>query len=288
MPGKPLLPIAALLGLLSAAFGCSGASLPGALSVAEDLGPSAAVTLPPVWTETPTPTITLPAATPTATLVPTEAPRQLQTTQGVPLPTAVVVEVGGTEPDLAGWKRIDVESAFFWVPASYQVVDMGELGEAMLLMMQVFAEGMVEAFRGLVTPEPGVTPTPLSLDEMNTAFQIDMLMAADEAGGSVVFLVGEPRPSDADLQTMLLKAIEDNANVVLVEKTELIYGARYQMARALLRVRDAESGQVSRHAAYLIASADRLWTLSFQAEPDSFDGLLPVFERSALSLQAQP
>lgn len=271
-----------LLGIV--AFGCGGLSA-GGDGPAE--GGAAAITLPPAWTETPSPTIALPTETPTVTPPPTEAPRQLQTTQGVPLPTAVVVRLDGEEPDLSGWKRIDTKSAFFFVPESYQVVDMGELGEAMMLLMQVFAEGMVEAFSSLVTPAPGGTATPVSLDEMSASLQFDLLMAADAGGGSAVFLVGEPRPTDADLQTMLLKAIEDNQNEVRVERTELIYGGRYPMARALLQVRDIESGQRSRQALYLIAGGDRLWTLSYQSDPEPFDGLLPIFERSALSLQAQ-
>ena len=278
---------AASLCLVSlSAFACG--VLPAAVPAADSgAGPAEAITLPPAWTDTPSPTIALPTETPTATALPTEVPRQLQTTQGIPLPTAVVVTLAGEAPDLAGLKRIEAKSAFFFVPESYQVVDMGEMGEAMVLLMQVFAEGMVEAFASLVTPAPGETATPVSLDEMSASLQFDLLMAADAAGGSAVFLVGEPRPEAADLQTMLLKAIDDNKNEVLVERTELIYGGRYPMARARLQVRDVESGQRSRQALYLIAGSDRLWTLSYQAEPDQFDGLLPVFERSALSLQAQ-
>lgn len=276
-------------GLLVIALGCSGClgRGPAPQSEAADMPGTPAVRLPPAWTATPVPTT--PAPTPTAqpTSAPTEAPRQLQTTQGVMLPTAVVVTLAGESPDLAGLKRIDTKSAFFFVPESYQVIDMGEMGEAMVLLMQVFAEGMVEAFASLVTPAPGETVTPPSLDEMSASLQFDLLMAADAAGGSAVFLVGEPLPEAADLQTMLLKAIEDNQNEVLVERTELIYGGRHPMARALLQVRDVESGQRSRQALYLLAGSDRLWTLSYQAEPDQFDGLLPVFERSALSLQAQ-
>lgn len=280
--------LAASLSLVSvAAYGCG--VLPAGPAPAEPgAGPAEAITLPPAWTDTPSPTIAPPTETPTVTPLPTEAPRQLQTTKGVPLPTAVVLALAGEGPDLAGLKRIDTKSAFFFVPESYEVVDMGEMGEAMVLLMQVFAEGMVEAFASLVTPAPGETATPVSLDEMSASLQFDLLMAADAAGGSAVFLVGEPRPEAADLQTILLKAIEDNKNEVLVERTELIYGGRYPMARALLQVRDVESGQVSRQALYVIASADRLWTLSYQADPDAFDGLLPDFERSAHSLQAQP
>jgi len=279
--------LAASLSLFSlSAFACG--VLPAAAPAADPgAGPAGAITLPPAWTDTPSPTVALPTETPTATPLPTEAPRQLQTTQGVPLPTAVVVTLAGEDPDLAGLKRIDTKSAFFFVPESYQVIDMGEMGEAMVLLMQVLAEGMVEAFAGLVTPAPGETVTPPALDEMTASMQFDLLMAADAAGESAVFLVGEPRPAAADLQTMLLKAIEDNQNEVLVERTELIYGGRYPMARALLQVRDLESGQRSRQALYLIAGGERLWTLSYQSDPEPFDALLPIFERSARSLQGQ-
>lgn len=267
-----------------AATACGGSSIGGAVPTEAS---DAAITLPPAWTETPSPTIAPPTETATVTPIPTEAPRQLQTTQGIPLPTASVLSLNGTPPDLTGMKRVDVKSAFFFVPESYQVIDMGEMGEAMLLLMQVFAEGMIEAFSGLVTPAPGETATPVSLDEMSASLELDLMMAADSAGSSAVFLVGEPLPSGVDLQAMLLKAIEDNQNEVLVEQTALVYGGRYPMARALLQVRDVETGQRSRQALYLVAGGDRLWTLSYQSDPGQFEGLLPIFERSALSLQAQ-
>jgi hypothetical protein len=269
------------------ACGCGTNFAGGNLPADPGAAPGAAITLPPVWTDTPTPSVLPPTPTPTVTPIPTEAPRQLVTTRGAPLPTAIVVALAGEDPDLAGLKRIDTKSAFFFVPESYQVIDMGEMGEAMVLLMQVFAEGMVEAFAGMVTPAPGETVTPPALDEMTASMQFDLLMAADAAGASAVFLVGEPRPVQADLQAMLLKAIEDNQNEVLVERTELIYGGRYPMARALLQVRDLESGQLSRQALYLIAGGERLWTLSYQSDPERFDSMLPIFERSARSLQSQ-
>jgi hypothetical protein len=278
-------PLAVSLSVIGLAItGCVGSSIPG-VDRSEPGG--AAITLPPAWTDTPSPTVTLPTETPTATPLPTEAPRQLQTTQGLLLPTARVLSLKGAPPDRTGMKRIDVKSAYFFVPESYQVIEMGEMGEAMILLMQVFAQGMIDAFSSLVTPAPGETPTPILLDEMSTSLQFDLLMAADSDGRSAVFLVGEPLPTGMDLQSMLLKAIEDNPKDVLVERTELVYGGRYPMARALLQVRDIETGQRSRQALYLIAGHDRLWTLSYQSDPGQFEDLLPVFERSALSLQAE-
>ena len=69
--------------------------------------------------------------------------------------------------------------------------------------------------------------------EMEAAFDIDFVMAADEQAKAALFPSGEPRPKDADLQDLLLKAISDNANEVAVEHTALVAGGSYPMARAL-------------------------------------------------------
>jgi len=68
---------------------------------------------------------------------------------------------------------------------------------------------------------------------------------------------------------MLLKAIEDNQNEVLVERTDLIYGGRYPMARALLQVRDLESGPAEPSSA-----------VSDRGRRTAVDPVLPVRSRA--------
>ena len=240
------------------------------------------ITLPPAWTATPTATVLPPTGTPTPTSIPKESPREMVGTLGTPLPTAIVLIAAPETTDRTSWKRVDVESAFFLLPASYEVVDMGPMGEAMVALMEVFAKGMVEAFSSLVTPEAGATPTP-PFAELED-FSIDLLMAANPNGESAVFLVGEPRPENADLQTMLVKAVDDINGKTEVLSTELIEGHAYPMARAIVRVRDSETGKLSQQALYVILHGPRAWTLSCQSLTRDFESLLPVFDSVARSI----
>jgi len=182
--------LAASLSLFSlSAFACG--VLPAAAPAADPgAGPAGAITLHRPGPTRPARRLPCRPRRPRPRRWPTEAPRQLQTTQGVPLPTAVVVTLAGEDPDLAGLKRIDTKSAFFFVPESYQVIDMGRNGRG---------DGALDAGscrgngRGVCRPghsAPGETVTPPALDEMTASMQFDLLMAADAAGESAVFLVG--------------------------------------------------------------------------------------------------
>ncbi len=265
------------VGLLLAA--CGGR----AAVEAQPAATSAVIALPPAWTATPSPTVVPPTATPTATAIPVEAPREIVSTSGTPLPTALAVTAVPDAVDRAGWKRVDTKSAFLFMPASYEVVDLGPMGEAMVQLMEVFAKGMVEAFSGLVTPVPGASPTP-PFEELED-FSIDLLMAADAAGESAIFIVGEPRPDEADVQAMLVKAIDDIKGKTEVLSTELIEGHAFPMGRAIVRVRDEETGRLSEQAIYVILHGQRAWTLACQALPADFAELLPVFDSVARSLE---
>ena len=240
-------------GLLVIALGCSGClgRGPAPQNEAADSPGTPAVRLPPAWTATPVPTT--PAPTPTAqpTSAPTEAPRLLTNSRGTAIPTAVWLEVEQAS-SLEAWAQHDVGSASLWLPDTWQVADLGGLGEVMGVLMAGLAQGMVDAFGAMASPDEGGTPSAESLKEMEAAFDIDFVMAADEQAKAALFLVGEPRPKDADLQDLLLKAISDNANEVAVEHTALVAGGSYPMARALLRIKDVESGQVSQQALYVI------------------------------------
>jgi hypothetical protein len=240
------------------------------------------ITLPPAWTATATATVLPPTGTPTPTSIPKELPREIVGTLGTPLPTVIVQVSAPDTMDRTGWKRVEVKSAYLLLPANYEVVDMGPMGEAMVELMEVFAKGMVEAFSGLVTPEADASPTP-PFEELQD-FSIDLVMAADPTGESAVFLVGEPRLEEADVQSMLVKAVDDIKGKTEVLSTELIEGHTYPMGRAIVRVRDAETGKISQQALYVMLHGPRAWTLSCQSLTRDFENLLPVFDSVARSL----
>jgi hypothetical protein len=244
---------------------------------------AAGISLPPAWTATPSATVVPPTETPTPTSIPLEVPREIVSTLGTPLPTAFALAAAPDTVDRTGWKRVDATSAFLFMPATFEVVDMGPMGEAMVEMMEVFAKGMVEAFSGLVTPVPGASPTP-PFEELED-FSIDLLMAADPARETAIFIVGEPRPEAADLQSMLVKAIDDINGKTEVLSTELIEGHTYPMGRAVVRVRDEETGRLGQQALYVILHGQRAWTLSCQSLPGDFAEMLPVFDSVARSLE---
>ena len=270
--------LAAILAFSALSGACGAPAATQAPLANEPIG----ITLPPAWTATATASVLPPSETPTPTSIPKELPREIVGTLGTPLPTVIVQVAAPDTMDRTSWKRVEVKSAYFLLPANYEVVDMGPMGEAMLQLMEVFAKGMVEAFSGLVTPEAGASPTPPFAELQD--FSIDLLMAANPTGKSAVFLVGEPRPEGADVQAMLVKAVDDIKGKTEVLSTELIEGHTYPMGRAIVRVRDAETGKLSQQALYVILHGPRAWTLSCQSLTRDFENLLPVFDSVARSL----
>ncbi|OGT27979.1 MAG: hypothetical protein A2Z17_06600 [Gammaproteobacteria bacterium RBG_16_66_13] len=237
------------------------------------------ITLPPAWTATASAT----ERPPTATVTPTLSAAALAARQTAALwPPLGAVEFHASSVDQSDWAEVDLESASFRLPPSYQIVDMGGFDDAMVLLMEAMAQGMVGMFESFVTPVPGApTPTPLSLEA--GGFDIDLLMAIDEAGLSAVFLTGGPVDPGVDLETALTEAIGWVEGEVTVLQRETLIGAPLLTARAIVRSRDSESGESSDQVGYVILSEGRTWNIWYAAEP--LEPMLPVFEASALSLR---
>jgi hypothetical protein len=272
-----------LLILAALVSACSGASIALPLGATPQAATPDRVTLPPAWTATPSQTLV--PATPTATSTPN--PNVLAARQTATLwPTLHVVAVGGGT-DSSEWKRIEFETASFLVPPTFEVADMGGFDDVIVLFMQAFAGGLVEMMEGMVTPAPGeATPTPISLDELDSAFDFDFLMAAEPGGEAAVFLVGEPLPQGFDLESMMTEAVGSVQGEVEVVSREVVGGAPRDTGRVFLRLRDPAKGTTEDQVMYVIVDGERAWTLAYQAR--DFEAMLPLFETSALSLVPAP
>jgi len=277
---KPSLSTLAGLSLLAAlAAACSV----GAVTSPEGATPAGAipdrVTLPPAWTATPSEPVI--PATPTATVTPPPAVVAARQTAALWPPIEVVAVGAGA--DSTDWHTIEFDTGSVRLPPTFAVADMGSYDDAIVVFMQAFAGGLVRIMEGMTTPLPGeATPTPIPLDELDTAFDFDFLVAVDPSGEASVILIGEPLPQGFDLETMMTAAVASVQDEVEILNREIVGGAPRTTGRVLLRVGAPGSGAAEDEVIYVIIEGDRAWTLSFQAR--DFEAMLPAFETIALSL----
>jgi hypothetical protein len=276
------------LACIAAAILLSGCSLGGAPAAPTATPPPPGLTLPPAWTRTPTsaprpPTSTAP---PAATAAPRASAENITRTPAPPLERATAA-AGSLE--ISGWKKIDTGHAYFWLPPSYEVADLGGLGDMMEIFMVALVQGLGQGFQELAGEgTPGPTPTMISMEEMRAGFDIDFLMAAAQDMGSAVFVVSEPDTDQPDMQALLDEAVQGVKGLREVLSRHLVEGAPYPMARAIVTAQDPESGAPSQQALFVIHAEERTYTFSCQTAPVDFESMLPIFERSALSLTPHP
>jgi hypothetical protein len=275
---------------LAAVFVLLGCSLGGLAARTQDgtVPPDTALpglTLPPEWTATPTITPRPITATPTGQPASTSRPVASASSR-TPAPTLPNATAAPNELDISNWLRIDTGHAYFWLPAAYQVADLGGLGDLMKLFMVALVQGLSQGFQDMVGEgTPGPTPTMVSMEELQAGFDIDFLMAADKNLGAAVFVVGEPAQQSLNLADQLEDALRGIKGTTEVLSRHAIANTEYPTARAIVIVRDIESGDVTQQAVYLIQADDRLYTFSYQTTPTDFENLWPVFERSIATFQ---
>jgi hypothetical protein len=271
-----------LLIVAAAATSCSGGvTLPEAAT--PEVATPERVSLPAAWTATPSETIVPATATPS----PTPPAAVLAARQTAALWPPLEVVAVGAGSDLTDWQTIEFGTGSFRVPPTFAEVDRGGFDDGIVLFMQTFADRLVEVMQGSTTPVPGAaTPTPISLDELDSAFDFDFLVAADPGGEATVFLVGVPLPEGFDLESMMTEAVGSVPGEVEVVSREIVGGAPRDTGRAFLRIRHPGSGTTEDEVMYVIVEGDRAWTLSFRAR--DFEAMLPAFETSALSLVPSP
>jgi hypothetical protein len=232
------------------------------------------VSLPPEWTDTPSPTVAPPTPAPTAT-----------PPFGLDWATPVVVDV-----DHDGWVRLESKRAALWLPPGFEAMELGEFGDVMALMMYAMMEAMGqmagEIAVELATPSPGQpTPTLVSLEELQELIVFDFVVAGSEAEEAALFLVGDPPKEGVDLGAAIQGAVESIQGEKTVEAQHAVADRPYPTARLVLTSVDAESGKVGRYLMYVFVIDDRAWSLSYVAPAEAFGHLLPLFEKSAASFE---
>ncbi len=181
----------------------------------------AAAALPPMWTPT---NAQLPVSIPTELLSPAR-----ETTQPLDLDSLVPVEIVTPLPhssDIAGWQRVETKLATFWLPGSYEIIDLGDgFGELFGAFFEDFAMGMGELV-GELSSElggDGATPEPLNLDDLNSTFEFDFILATDEDLLTGAFLISQPLEQGTDLNTHLhdaLNGIEGDFTLISLQAIE--------------------------------------------------------------------
>jgi hypothetical protein len=265
------------LAIALALAGCGTAPPTVAPTATATLAP--AIDLPPAWTSTPS--LTPAPATPTVT--PTLHPAAFAARETAAFWPPIEVVAVGAGADSSAWRSIGFETGSMLVPPTFEVADLGGFDQVIVAFMRAFSSGLVQAMNEGEALFPGeATATPLALDDLDSAFDFDFLMAGDSAGDAVLFLIGEPLPDGYDLETMMTHAVGSVQGEVEIVNREFVGGAPRATGRVFLQVTDPRSGTTEDEVIYVIVEGDRAWTLVFQAR--DFEAMLPTFETSALSL----
>ena len=247
---------------------------------------TAAITLPPIWT----PTMTQPpSATPTESLDP-EQEATPPSGFSTPVPMAIVTTMPRSS-DLTGWQRVETKLVAFWLPGSFEIIDLGDsFGEFFSAFFEGFAEGMGD-WIGEISAEldgEGATPEPINLDDLDGTFEFDFLMAIDEDLLTSVFMISQPRESGNNLENYLHEALSGIEGDFTLLSLQAIEDAPYEMGRAIVEMQDPDTHMTGNMLMYVILGADNAWTLNFIAADGKFEQLLPIFEKSVESFTIKP
>jgi len=271
---RVLMALALTLTLAGAACAIPGLTAPAPSSEGGVVAAGTGVSLPPEWTDTPSPTVAPPTLTPTAT-----------PPFGLEWATPVTFDAG-----YDGWVRLESKRAALWLPPGFEAMDLGEFGDLMALMMYAMTEAMGqmagEIAAEFATPIPGrPTPTLVSLEELQQLVVFDMVMAGSETEEAALFLVGDPPKEGVDLGTAIQGALESIQGEKTIEAQHAIADRPYPTTRLVLTSVDAESGRVGRHLLYVFVIDQRAWSVDYVAPAERFGELLPLFEKSAASFE---
>jgi len=193
--------------------------------------------------------------------------------------------------DFAGWQEIGTKLATFWLPGSFEIINLGDgFGELFSAFFEGFAEGLGELV-GELSAELGgddATLEPLNLDDLDGAFEFDFLIAIAEDLLTSAFLISQPLEPGTNLDYHLHDALNGIEGDFTVLSLQAIEGGKYEMGCAILEVQDPETKMMGNLLMYIILGSDNVWTLSYQTASEKFDQLLTTFEKSADSFEIKP
>jgi hypothetical protein len=271
---RPVIGLLVLLGLAAAACAIPGTNAAEPPTGGGEVVAGTGISLPPAWTDTPSPTVAPPTLTPTPT-----PPFGLAWATPVPV-----------DASYDGWVRLESKRAALWLPPDFEVMDLGGLGDVMALMVYSLTEVMGQ-MAGELAVQPGTpvagqpTPTLISLEELQETIVFDFVVAGSTSGEAALFMVGDPPKEGVDLGTAIEGALDSMEGEHSVETQHAISDRPYPMARLIVSSIDAKGGRVSKQLVYVFVIDGRSWSLTYVAPADGFEELLPLFEQSAASFE---
>jgi hypothetical protein len=244
-----------------------------------------AVVFPPTWTPTLIPTET--QISETATPIATEDPgSSVPASPELPDATAVV-----PTSSTSGWQLVEGATASFYLPGSFEVLDLGsEFGLLMAALMTGMMEGMVEMTNELgqeFGADP-ITPTPMDLSELESAFQIDFVLAMQADEKTSAFLFSEPLETSTSLEEQMQSTLEEQSNTLEIISMARIVDSEYETGRMDLLVTDSETGEQGHVLIYIILLTERVYQLGYTTTIERYRELLPIFDASASTFSVYP
>jgi hypothetical protein len=182
------------------------------------------------------------------------------------------------------WQRVEGATASFMLPTSFEVLDMGsEFGMLMAALMTGLMEGMVEIASDIgeeFGADP-ITPTPFDTSEIETAFNIDFVLAMQDDQKTTAFLFSEPLEEPSTLEEQLLATLDEQDNPVEILSIDRVIDSTHETARMHLLVTDTGTDEQGHVLIYIIMLSDRVYQLGYTTEVERFEEMSPIFETSA-------
>jgi hypothetical protein len=186
---------------------------------------------------------------------------------------------------------VEGATASFYLPNNFEVLDMGsEFGLLMAALMTGMMEGMVEMANELgeeFGADP-ITPTPMDLTELESAFQIDFVLAMQSDEKTTAFLFSEPLESSTSLEEQIQLTLEEQNNPMEIVSMARLVGSEYESGRMDLLVTDRETGERGHVLIYIILLPERVYQLGYTTSLERYGEMLSIFDASASTFSVNP
>lgn len=240
---------------------------------------------PPTWTPTAISTQAIATATPQPL---NQSSNASETSLATSLPEATsVTDLMPTD----SWQRVEGATASFMLPMSFEVLDMGtEFGKLMAALMTGLMEGMMELASDLgeeFGADP-ITPTPFDVSELESAFDIDFVLAMQEDQKTSAFLFSEPLEQPGSLEDQIQATLDEQENPIEIVSIARVTDTVNETARLHLIVTETETGERGFVLIYIILLSDRAYQLGFTSRLDRFEEMAPIFDTSASTFRINP
>ena len=133
-----------------------------------------------------------------------------------------------------------------------------------------------------------ITPTPMDRSEVETALNIDLVLAIAGDQKTSAFLFSEPVDEPLSLEEQMQATLDEQENPMEVLSMHRVTDAVYETGRMNLLATDPETGERGHVLIFIILHPERVYQLGYTAAVDRFEEMLPIFETSASSFLVNP